>query len=51
MKDRWSLAAAKNEITDRMFKHYGCWTSEIAIDSYVKDNLKECLSVSLSLGL
>jgi hypothetical protein len=31
-----------------MFKRHGRWTSESAKDGYVKDNLKERLSVSLS---
>lgn len=44
-------AAANNGIKDRMFKRHGRWTSESAKDGYVKDNLRERLSVSLSLGL
>jgi hypothetical protein len=44
-------AAVNNGIKDRMFKRHGRWTSESAKDGYVKDNLRERLSVSLSLGL
>ena len=43
--------AANNGIKDRMFKRHGRWTSETAKDGYVKDNVNELLSVSLSLGL
>lgn len=44
-------AAANNGIKDRMFKRHGRWISDAAKDGYIKDNLKERLSVSLSLGL
>ena len=44
-------AAANNVVKDKMFKHHGRWISDSAKDGYVKDNLKERLAVSLSLGL
>ena len=44
-------AAANNGVKDRMFKRHGRWISDSAKDGYIKDNLKERLAVSLSLGL
>lgn len=44
-------AAANNSVKDRLFKRHGRWLSENAKDGYVKDNIDERLSVSLSLGL
>lgn len=44
-------AAANNGVKDRMFKRHGRWVSESAKDGYIKDNLQERLTVSLSLGL
>ena len=44
-------AAANNDVRDRLFKRHGRWLSENAKDGYVKDNIDERLSVSLSLGL
>ena len=44
-------AAANNGVKDRMFKRHGRWISESAKDGYIKDNIDERLSVSLSLGL
>ena len=44
-------AAANNGVQDRMFKRHGRWVSDSAKDGYIKDNLKERLAVSLSLGL
>lgn len=44
-------AAANKGIKDRMFKRHGRWASENAKDGYVKDDLHERLSVSMSLGL
>lgn len=44
-------AAANSGVKDRMFKRHGRWLSDKAKDGYVKDNLEERLSVSLSLGL
>lgn len=38
-------------VSDRMFKRHGRWKSETAKDGYVKDSLKDMLSVSLNLGL
>ena len=46
-----ATAAADAGIEDRLFKRHGRWRSETAKDGYVKDNLKELLSVSLSLGI
>lgn len=43
--------AANNGVKDRLFKRHGRWKSDKAKDGYVKDNLKELLSVSLNLGL
>ena len=46
-----ATSAANSGVQDRMFKRHGCWLSESAKDGYIKDSLKERLSVSLSLGL
>ena len=46
-----ATSAANNGVKDRMFKRHGRWLSDSAKDGYVKDSLKERLSVSLSLGL
>lgn len=46
-----ATAAAQNGIKDRLFKRHGRWLSDTAKDGYVKDSLKERLSVSLALGL
>ena len=43
--------AANMGISDRFFKRHGCWKSENAKDEYIKDALKNRLSVSRSLGL
>jgi len=43
-----ATCAANNGVKERMFKR---WLSDSAKDSYVKDSLKDRLSVSLSLGL
>lgn len=44
-------AAANSGVPDRMFKRHGRWRSENAKDGYVKDSLKDRLSVSQQLGL
>ena len=44
-------AAANAGVPDRMFKWHGRWCSENAKDGYVKDSLKDRLSVSQHLGL
>lgn len=44
-------AAANNGIGDRLFKRHGRWVSENAKDGYVKDEFRERLKVSQSLGL
>ena len=44
-------AAAKTGVKDRLFKRHGSWRSENAKDRYVKDNLKELLSVSRNLDI
>lgn len=46
-----ATAAANRGIKDRMFKRHGRWSSENAKDGYIKDDLHNLLSVSLSLGL
>ena len=46
-----ATAAANAGIKDRLFKRHGRWRSETAKGGYVKDNLKELLSISLSLGI
>ena len=43
--------AANAGVKDRLFKKHGRWRSENAKDGYVKDNIKERLSVSLKLGI
>ena len=44
-------AAANAGVPDRCFKRHGRWKSENAKDGYIKDTLKERLSVSKSIGL
>ena len=44
-------AAANHGVPDRLFKKHGRWRSENAKNGYVRDELKERLSVSQSLGL
>ena len=44
-------AAANNGVKDKMFKRHRRWISDSVKDGYIKDNLKERLAVSLSLGL
>ncbi|XP_053391932.1 uncharacterized protein LOC128554660 [Mercenaria mercenaria] len=46
-----ATVAANSGIKDRLFKRHGRWCSDSAKDGYVKDDLRERLSVSLSLGL
>ena len=46
-----ATAAANNGVKDRLLKRHGRWVSENAKDGYIKDNINERLSVSLSLGL
>lgn len=46
-----ATAAANAGVPDRCFKRHGRWRSENAKDGYVKDTIKERLSVSQSLGL
>ena len=38
--------AANNDVNDRLFKRHGRWKSESAKDGYVKDDLRNLLSVS-----
>ena len=44
-------ATANIGVPDRLFKKHGRWRSETAKDGYVKDSMKDRLSVSLNLGL
>lgn len=44
-------AAAAIGISDRLFKKHGRWKSDSAKDGYVKESLKNQLSVSLNLGI
>lgn len=44
-------AAAALGISDRLFKKHGRWKSDSAKDGYVKESLKNQLSVSLNLGI
>ena len=44
-------AAANNGVPDRLFKRHGRWKTDRAKDMYVKDNVRQLLSVSRSLGL
>ena len=46
-----ATAAEKAGVKDRLFKRHGRWRSENAKDCYVKDNLKELLTVSRNLGV
>ena len=43
--------AANAGVPDRLFKKHGRWRSEGAKDGYVKDNVRQLLRVSQSLGL
>lgn len=43
--------AARMQIPDRLFKKHGRWRSENCKDGYVHEDIKEKLSVTLSLGL
>ena len=44
-------AAANHGVKDRLFKRHGRWKAESVKDGYVKDDLKELLSVTSNLGL
>ena len=46
-----ATAAANNGVKDRLFKRNGRWKTENVKDGYVKDDIKELLSVTLGLGL
>lgn len=46
-----ATAAAQAGVQDRLFKRHGRWKTENAKDGYVKDSVKDLLSVSKSLGL
>ena len=46
-----ATAAANFGVPDRLFKKHGRWRSETAKDGYIKDTLKDGLSVSINLGI
>ncbi|XP_076080334.1 uncharacterized protein LOC143051258 [Mytilus galloprovincialis] len=46
-----ATAAASDGIHDRLFKKHGRWASDKAKDGYVRENIKEKLTVSKSLGI
>ena len=46
-----ATAAARNDVSDRLFKAHGRWKSDLAKDGYVLDSLEKRLSVSKNLGL
>ena len=46
-----ATAANAAGISDRLFKKHGRWRSDKAKDGYVRENLKEKLSVTQNLGL
>ncbi|XP_067681328.1 integrase/recombinase xerD homolog, partial [Haliotis asinina] len=46
-----ATAAANAGVPDRLFKRHGRWVSDTAKDGYVKDDIKELLSVTSMLGL
>ena len=46
-----ATVAANVGVKDRLFKRHGRWNSESVKDGYVKDELKELLSVTANLGL
>ena len=46
-----ATAAANGGVKDRLFKRHGRWKSESVKDGYVKDELRELLSVTENLGL
>jgi len=46
-----ATAAASAGIQDRLFKKHGRWSSDTAKDGYVRENVKEKLSVSKNLGI
>ena len=43
--------AANRAVPDRLFKRHGRWASDSSKDLYVKDNIKNLLKVSQSLGV
>jgi integrase len=43
--------AANRAVPDRLFKRHGRWSSDSSKDLYVKDNIKNLLKVSQSLGV
>ena len=46
-----AIAAANNDVSDRLFKIHGRWKTELAKDGYVAENLEKRLSVSKNLGI
>lgn len=46
-----ATVCANAGIKDRLWKRHGRWSSDKAKDGYIKDDVKELLSVSLQLGL
>ena len=46
-----ATAAAQIGVPDRLFKKHGRWASDSSKDRYVKESLKNKMSVSLNLGI
>ena len=46
-----ATAASNNKVPDRLLKIHGRWVSEKAKDGYIKDDIRQKISVSLNLGL
>ena len=44
-------AASNNKVPDRLLKIHGRWVTDKAKDGYIKDDVKQEVSVSLNLGL
>ena len=44
-----ATAAARNGVSDRLFKNHGRWKSENVKDGYVRDKLEDILKFSLNL--
>ena len=44
-------AAAAAGVEDRLFKKHGRWKSDTAKDGYVKESLKDRLSVTNNIGI
>ena len=46
-----ATSAANGGVSERLLKAHGRWSSDLAKDGYIKDNLNSQLLVSLNLGI